>query len=396
MTHVRKIEQYSYNFLQEKQKHVTGETGTMSVALAQNIASKKDATFFLNTTDGDVLKLQAIDERRLVNREGKTTFLTKRQQKLTYALSMFLSQAREEDEVKAYVQKLAQGETPNSRITLPINVTILTKLVTTDGCARARQKEEVLSDLQAMADVKQVQTFGEYGTKEGQLRFIAPLIQLSEQMEDLSKDKRLDADFVSVTFGSIFFYELYSKYAIVKPKLFQIWGKSGSGTDTELFGVLLSDLLAKYSGHRIACLQALEKLKKERSKYKTDESYFKARAKVQKEALTYSELASTLQERVTVGYGDSREQKRRFYRDLDKAIQALQEYGLITDSTQVVDTTKGKRVDFVFNLEYDKQDETVVPLLSTPPASTKPEVRVQDGGEAGSLFQEVEGDSPEA
>ena len=96
MTHVRKIEQYSYNFLQEKQKHVTGETGTMSVALAQNIASKKDATFFLNTTDGDVLKLQAIDERRLVNREGKTTFLTKRQQKLTYALSMFLSQARDD------------------------------------------------------------------------------------------------------------------------------------------------------------------------------------------------------------------------------------------------------------------------------------------------------------
>ena len=397
MTQVRKkIEQYGYTFLQEKQKHVTGETGTMSVALAQNIASRKDVSFFLNTTDGDVLKLQAIDERRLVNREGKTTFLTKRQQKLTYALSMFLSQAREEEEVKAYVQKLAQGETPNSRITLPINVTILTKLVTTDGCARARQKEEVLSDLQAMADVKQVQTFGEYGTKEGQLRFIAPMIQLSEQMEDLSKDKRLDADFVSVTYGSIFFYELYSKYAIVKPKLFQIWGKSGSGTDTELFGVLLSDLLAKYSGHRIACLQALEKLKKERSKYKTDESYFKARAKVQKEALTYSENVSTIQERVTVGYGDSREQKRRFFRDLDKAIQAIQEYGLITDATKIVDTPKGKRVDFVFNLEYDKQDEAVVPLLSTPPASTKPEVRVQDGGEAGSLFQEVEGDSPEA
>lgn len=396
MTHVRKIEQYSYNFLQEKQKHVTGETGTMSVALAQNIASKKDATFFLNTTDGDVLKLQAIDERRLVNREGKTTFLTKRQQKLTYALSMFLSQARDEDEVKAYVQKLAQGETPNSRITLPINITILTKLVTTDGFARARQKEEVLSDLQAMADVKQVQTFGEYGTKEGQLRFIAPLIQISEQVEDLSKDKRLDADFISVTFGSIFFYELFSKYAIVKPKLFQIWGKSGSGTDTELFGVLLSDLLAKYSGHRIASLQAVERLKKDRGKYKTDESFFKAKAKVQREALTYSELASTLQERVTVGYGDSREQKRRFYRDLDKAILALQEYGLITSATKVVDTTKGKRVDFVFNLDYDKQDETIVPLLPTPPASTKPEVQVQDGGEAGSLFQEGEGDSPEA
>lgn len=394
MTHVRTNIRYDYGFLQEKQKLVTGETGSMSVALAQNIASRKDATFFLNTQGGQVLELQAIDERRLIDRDGKTTFLTKRQQKLTYALSMFLSQAKDDDEVKAYVRKLAQGETPNSRITLPINITILTRLVTTDGRARARQKEEVLSDLQAMADVKQVQTFGEYGTKDGQLRFIAPLIQISEQVEDLSKDKTLDADFIAVTFGSIFFYELYSKYAIVKPKLFQIWGKTGSGTDTELFGVLLSDLLAKYSGHRIASLQAVEKLKK--SQYKSEEAYFKARAKVQRDALTYSELASTLQERVTVGYGNSREQKRRFYRDLDRAIQALKDYGLITDATRVTDTAKGKRVDFVFNLDYDKQDEKVVQLFPAPTASTKPEAQVQDGADAGSLFQEEDGNTPEA
>ena len=395
-------EGYLFTFQRERQKHVTGETGNMSVALAQNIASRKDVAFFFDTQDGQILELQAIDERRLIDRDGKPTFLTKRQQKLTYALSMFLSQAKEDEEVKTYVQKLAQGKTPKTRVTLPINITLLTRLVTTDGKARARQKEEVISDLKAMSEVKQAQTFGKYGTKEGQLRLIAPIIQTSEQVEDLSENKTLDADYIAVTFGSIFFYELYSKYAIVKPKLFQLWGKAGSGTDTELFGVLLSDLLAKYSGHRIASLNAVKALSK--SKYKTEEAYFKARAKVQRDALTYSEYVTTLQERVTVGYGDSREQRRRFFRDLDKAIQALQEYGLITKETRVVDTVKGKRVDFVFNIDYDKQDEKVVQLLPSPTDATKPGVPgtpdVQTpGGEVeeatGSLFQD-EGDTPEA
>ena len=394
-------EGYLFTFQRERQKHVTGETGNMSVALAQNIASRKDVAFFFDTQDGQVLELQAIDERRLIDRDGKPTFLTKRQQKLTYALSMFLSQAKEDEEVKTYVQKLAQGKTPKTRVTLPINITLLTKLVTTDGNARARQKEEVISDLKAMSEVKQAQTFGKYGTKEGQLRLIAPIIQTSEQVEDLSENKTLDADYIAVTFGSIFFYELYSKYAIVKPKLFQLWGKSGSGTDTELFGVLLSDLLAKYSGHRIASLNAVKALKK--SQYKTEEAYFKARAKVQRDALTYSEYVSTLLERVTVGYGDSREQRRRFFRDLDRAIGALQEYGLITKETRVVDTVKGKRVDFVFNIDYDKQDEKVVQLLPSPTDATKPGGQTPKGqtpgGEGeeatGSLFQD-EGDTPEA
>lgn len=394
-------EGYLFTFQRERQKHVTGETGNMSVALAQNIASRKDVAFFFDTQDGQILELQAIDKARLIDRDGKPTFLTKRQQKLTYALSMFLSQAKEDEEVKTYVQKLAQGKTPKTRVTLPINITLLTRLVTTDGKARARQKEEVISDLKAMSEVKQAQTFGKYGTKEGQLRLIAPIIQTSEQVEDLSENKTLDADYIAVTFGSIFFYELYSKYAIVKPKLFQLWGKAGSGTDTELFGVLLSDLLAKYSGHRIASLNAVKALKK--SQYKTEEAYFKARAKVQRDALTYSEYATTLQERVTVGYGDSREQRRRFFRDLDKAIQALQEYGLITKETRVVDTVKGKRVDFVFNIDYDKQDEKVVQLLPSPTDATKPDGQTPEvqtpGGEVeeatGSLFQD-EGDTPEA
>lgn len=354
-------ENYDFSLLRSKQQALTGETGAISVALAQNIASKKVPSLFLETRDKKLLELKAIDERRLVNREGKPTFLTRRQNKLVFALAMCLSQRKDEPEIREYVKKINEGKQPNSRITLPISITELTKTVTTDGNARARQKEDVLEDLKALSEIKQVQTFGGYSLEEskeeGKLRFIASLINIPEQVEDFSEGRKLDADFVFIQFGSIFFYQLYNRYAVVKPKLFQMWGKAGSGTDTELFDILLSDLLAKYSGHRIAGIQALATVK--RKDYKTDESYYKARNKVLHGALTYSEYASTIQERVTTGYGDSREQRRRFYRDLDKAIQALKEYGLITGA-KVVQTARGDRVDFFFNIDYDKQEEAVL------------------------------------
>ena len=386
-------ENYDFSLLRSKQQALTGETGAISVALAQNIASRKVPSLFLETKDKKLLELKAIDAQRLVNREGKPTFLTRRQNKLIFALAMCLSQRKDEPEIREYVKKINEGKQPNSRITLPISITELTKTITTDGKARARQKEDVLDDLKALSEIKQVQTFGGYSLEEdkeeGKLRFVASLINITEQVEDVTDGRSLDADFVFIQFGSIFFYQLYNRYAIVKPKLFQIWGKAGSGTDTELFDILLADLLAKYSGHRIAGIQAVKELK--RSKYKTEESFYKARNKVRYNALTYSEYASTIQERVTTGYGDSREQKRRFYRDLEKAIEALKEYGLITGA-KIVKTDKGDRVDFTFNMDYDKQDESILLPGSVEVNSSsfdKPEE--QDG----TLFPAEEG-SPEA
>jgi hypothetical protein len=391
MSKIRIEENYDFSLLRSKQQALTGETGAISVALAQNIASKKVPSLFLETRDKKLLELKAIDERRLVNREGKPTFLTRRQNKLVFALAMCLSQRKDEPEIREYVKKINEGKQPNSRITLPISITELTKIVTTDGNARARQKEDVLEDLKALSEIKQVQTFGGYSLEEskeeGKLRFIASLINIPEQVEDFSEGRKLDADFVFIQFGSIFFYQLYNRYAIVKPKLFQMWGKAGSGTDTELFDILLSDLLAKYSGHRIAGIQALATVK--RKDYKTDESYYKARNKVLHGALTYSEYASTIQERVTTGYGDSREQKRRFYRDLNKAIVALKEYGLITGA-KVVQTNKGDRVDFTFNIDYDKQEEAVL-LPGDLEIETSEKAEEQDG----TLFPAEEGSSEE-
>ena len=91
-TQQQHVENYDFGLLRDRQKRLTGETGTISVALAQNIASKKAPSLFVETSDKKLLELKAIDERRLINREGKTPYLTRRQNKLVFALAMFLSQ----------------------------------------------------------------------------------------------------------------------------------------------------------------------------------------------------------------------------------------------------------------------------------------------------------------
>lgn len=351
-------ETYSFGFIKEKQKKVTEESGTISMALAKNIASRKVPQLFTNVEaitniqDRQRLQaLQAVDEARLVDRGGKATYLTRRQTKIVYALSMFLNQQKDKPEVESYVKSISRGVQPITRIAIPVSITELTKMVTTDGKARSRQKAEVLADLKAISDMKQVQTFGIYGTEEGNARFIASLINISEQLEDLSKEKVQDLDYVTVQFGSIFFYQLYNKYAIIKPSLFQIWGKAGSGTDTELFGILLSDLLEKYSGHKIAWRKAKAK------KGTQGQAYYASLAKAQKSALTYSEYASSIKERTTTDYTSQRVYKALFWKHLEKAIEALIQYGLIKEAT-ITKTPKGERIDFVFNENYTQQDET--------------------------------------
>ena len=349
-------ETYDYDTLKRKQEKVTGETGTITIALADSISAYKEPTLFDELEREEKLQLQEADTKHLINREGKPTYLTRYQNKIVYALSVFMSQSKEEEEIRAYVKKLNAGKAPKTIITLPISITELTKLVELDGKARARQKEKVIDELVRLSEIRQVQDFMAKGTKDGRLRFTAPLIQIQERIEDWSPDKQLDADFMRISFGSIFFYELYNKYAVIKPSLFRIWGQAGSGTDTELFNILLSDLLAKYSGHRIAALNEAKKIDKQRNKYKTDESYFSARAKAQKDALTYSEYTYNILRRVTRDYSSSRQYRALFKKDMENAEKALLRYGLLTE-VRHTKTDKGERVDFVFNIDYDKNEE---------------------------------------
>ena len=99
-------ETYAFGFVKEKQKKIAEENGAISIALTKNIASRKVPQLFTNvealTNVEDkkkLLALQAVDEAKLIDRGGKPTYLTRRQTKIVYALSMFLNQQKEEPEI---------------------------------------------------------------------------------------------------------------------------------------------------------------------------------------------------------------------------------------------------------------------------------------------------------
>lgn len=347
---------YSFGLSRQKQEEATGETGSISVALVNNIASKKTtlpSLFKAGSPQALALaEMEVVDKQRLVDRRGKEVCLTFKDMKYIYALSHFLSLIREREDVKSYVSLLSQDITPDFNIILTIDIVALTKFVEIDGNARKRQKEATIRELDRLANIKQVITLGRNGEKE--LKYVDSLITIPTKLIDSTTDKSLDIDVVRVQLGYSFFYELYNKYAVIKPELFKIWGKKGSGTDTELFGVLLSDLLGKFSFHRIAAIKAVEQIKKK--DYKTEDSFFKARSKAERNALTYSETYDTIKQRVTTDYDSTREQKKRFYVDLSRALSTLVELGLIT-SYSPTDLSKAERLDVVFNKDYTKRSE---------------------------------------
>ena len=353
---VEEKELYGFGLSRQKQEEATGETGSISVALVNNIASKKTtlpSLFKAGSKQALALaEMEVVDKQRLVDRRGKEVYLTFKDMKYIYALSHFLSLIREREDVKSYVSLLSQDITPDFNIILTIDIVALTKFVEIDGNARKRQKEATIRELDRLANIKQVITLGRNGEKE--LKYVDSLITIPTKLIDSTTDKSLDIDVVRVQLGYSFFYELYNKYAVIKPELFKIWGKKGSGTDTELFGVLLSDLLGKFSFHRIAAIKAVEQIKKK--DYKTEDSFFKARSKAERNALTYSETYDTIKQRVTTDYDSTREQKKRFYVDLARALSTLVELGLIT-SYSPADLSKAERLDVVFNKDYTKRSE---------------------------------------
>lgn len=357
---VEEKELYGFGLSRQKQEEATGETGSISVALVNNIASRKTtlpSLFKAGSKQAKLLaEMEAIDAAKLVDRRDKPTYLTAKDMKFIYALSHYLSLVKDNEDIKSYVEKVTAGEYTHTRIVLPINITAFTKFISPDGKARERQKKDTLKEFDRLASIKQVQTFGK-GDK--QVRFVQSLISIQERILDVTDGSVLDIDVLNVQLGYSFFFELYNRYAVVKPSLFKLWGKRGSGTDTELFGVLLSDLLAKYSGHRIAAIKAVEQIKKK--DYKTDDNYFAARKKAERNALTYSETYETIKQRVATDYDSTREQKKRFYIDLERALASLVELKLIT-GYYPTDLSKAERLDVVFNMDYTKKDETLLPL----------------------------------
>ena len=221
-----------------------------------------------------------------------------------------------------------------------------------------------------LAKVRQIQVLG---SGDNKIRLTAPLIMIGRTIEDLSEEKKNNLDYIEVYFGVAFFYELSTRFATITPKLFEVWSKGGRGT--ELFSTLLSSIFAVYWHYRQAANKAEEQTKEY---YKTNkiskEELKEAIAKARRDAMTYELNVSTIKRKVTTNYDSNPNMKRKFWIDLQNAIDGFKELDLIKDGIVLQGAKGQEKVVFILSESYNfaEKENNSHPLLGTEADSNEP------------------------
>lgn len=356
----------------KKQKKKGGGAGRIAYALTSAIAERKIPTLFDNlnspylNADGrtDLAGFIASDQAHYIDRRGKEIALTDKEMRIVYALSYFLSQFKDEQEIKDYEAAIRE-KYRTSNIVKPVSIRELTRFVAGGDKVAKRDVDATYETVRKLASVMQAQTFTSNGEgKATTVRFFAPLIQIAEGAEIATPSEGYYDYLLNIRFGGIFFKNFYHSYAPLSPRIFNVWGKKGTGTNTELFRILLSELLSKYPIHSGKAERAEKAIQKERGTYGTDKDYELAIRKAVTSALTYEEYAVTLRDRITTDYESDRRYRAKFKDDLSNAVKALKEIGLITDYYEDYPKggeTMGMKMHFVFNRDYGKEAELSIP-----------------------------------
>ena len=338
--------------------------GRIANALSKAIAYERMPSIFdeeeISNRDKELKQLQELKETDValcIDRKDKPIVLTSYQSRIVHALSYAISLEMETSEdVK---QKVKNATKSGNTIQRSVNITALSSLIF--GSTRKRCKEIVIRELYNLARIRQVQILG---SGDNRVKITAPLIMIGRTMEDLSPEKRNNLDAVEIYFGGAFFYEINNRFAVISPKLFEVWGKGGRGT--ELFSVLLSSIFSVYWHYRQAANKAEERIRKDKlNKKLSKEELQKDIAEARRNAMTYELNVTSIKNRVTTDYDSKRSYKARFWTDLQNAIEGFKELDLIEDG-RVLKGAKGQdKVLFILSESYnftEKQESTTLLL----------------------------------
>lgn len=338
--------------------------GRIANALSKAIAYERMPSIFdeeeIANRDKELKQLQELKETDValcIDRKDKPIVLTSYQSRIVHALSYAISLEMETSEdVK---QKVKNATKSGNTIQRSVNITALSSLIF--GSTRKRCKEIVIRELYNLARIRQVQILG---SGDNRVKITAPLIMIGRTMEDLSPEKRNNLDAVEIYFGGAFFYEINNRFAVISPKLFEVWGKGGRGT--ELFSVLLSSIFSVYWHYRQAANKAEERIRKDKlNKKLSKEELQKDIAEARRNAMTYELNVTSIKNRVTTDYDSKRSYKARFWTDLQNAIEGFKELDLIEDG-RVLKGAKGQdKVLFILSESYnftEKQESTTLLL----------------------------------
>lgn len=353
-----------YLYRKQEQPHADEGKGRIANALSKAIAYERTPSLFdeeeITKRDSELRVLQELretDTALCIDRKDKPIVLTSYQSRIIHALSYAISQEMETSEdVK---QKVRNATKSGNTIQRNVNITALSSLIF--GSTRKRYKEVVIRELYNLARIRQVQILG---SGEDRVKITAPLIMIGRTMEDLSPEKRNNLDAVEIYFGGAFFYGITNRFAVITPKLFEVWGKSGRGT--ELFSVLLSSLFAVYWHYRQAANDAEKRVRNDKTnKNLSAKELQKAVAEARRNAMSYELNVTSIKNRVTTDYDTNPNMRRKFWIDLNNAIAGFKELNLI-DDVKIQKGAKGQdKVIFILSDGYnfaEKQGGTTLLL----------------------------------
>lgn len=289
-----------------------------------------------------VHEINLTDSQLCIDRKGKPTYLTNMQTRIVLALAYLISQDNGED-----VKEKVADPFSKKKVSRVVDISYLSRILF--GRVKTDYKEQILREIYNVSRIRQYQIIERAG--EQVARYSTPLLTIGDVLEDLSPEKSLDIDFVEITFGRSFFIDLDTRFAYVTPKLFEVWRKGGR--QTELFSVLLNNLLSVYWQHKLAAMKAEERIRSDKSKKKLPKDELEEIvASGRRNAMSYELNVANIKNRVTRDYDSNRANRAYFYRDLNKAIEGFKELGLIVEAHTQKGARGQEKVTFVFSEDY--------------------------------------------
>lgn len=346
------------SFRVEKGKQTEQGRGRMGTGFAKMITQPPQPSLFddeavraIDELDyQDLLALRKTDLQFGIKRDNRPVVLEPLEEDILFALSYFVTQDMDAPDIKAKIANIDA----KVRVTRTFSIGDISDLLFKSR--RTRFKRLIVDKLIRLSQINQVQLIERNGEKRALYR---PLIvyhgfDLAVYDENEPDEKRGD-DYVEVTLGIAFFHELDKNFFYLTPEIFEELRARENRFD--LYRTLLKTLLR---ASRYGRLRAEEKARAAENeaigrKVSNDERASMI-ADAKREGLSYTVNVETIWQVTTTRYDSSREMKRQFWKDLDKAVESFQRLGLLT--TPGYDIEKGKRGQkkITFHLAEDYAD----------------------------------------
>lgn len=284
----------------------------------------------------------------------KDVVLSNSQNRVLKCIETYISDYFKTAEGQLVVKEITKDlDWDGKSITFPINLEEFTKSFSPDGKARTRDQQRIWKAIKAISEIEQrlsVKHITGKGKNKKETPYIwfAPLITIEDKVykdDTTINDETLPISFV-LRVHRLFAYRFNSNnFEIPRDFLVKYWGSRGSGTETELFSILLNDIGGQAPFYQNIYADKVRELKS------PDEKDIQ---KLKDESLVYTQTLLGFRDKIpTVDYSSTKQYRDKFRKDTDSALAALTRYGII-ESGELVKNDSG---EYEIRIKYKPKGE---------------------------------------